>query len=95
MYRLWLGEHGETCQAKEYGKYNSVALESQLAPKIFSKSIDNKLIFSTVIADGDDKSVNLLEARKIYEEFGISIRREECLSHVQKRIRIHLIEKQK
>ena len=72
MYRL--GEHGKTCQAKEYGKYNSVALESQLAPKIISKSIENKLIFSTVIADGDDKSVNLLVERDVYGEFGINIR---------------------
>ena len=94
-YRLWLGEHGKICQAKEYGNFNSVALESQLAPIIFSKAIRNKLLFSTVIADGDDRSVNLLVEKDVYGEFGISIRREECLSFVQKRIRMHLIEKQK
>ena len=48
-----------------------------------------------MIADGDDKSINILVENNIYGEFNIIIRREECLSHFQKRIRIHLVEKQK
>ena len=94
-YRLWLDEHEKTCQAKEYGHVNSVALESKLAPVVFRKSINQKLLYSTVVADGDDKSVNLLVDLDIYGEFGVVISREECLSHVQKRLRMHLIEKQK
>ena len=53
------------------------------------------MIYSTVIADGDDKSTNILAEKNIYGELNITIRREECLSHVQKRISIHLEEKQK
>ena len=87
--------HESNCQAREYGKYSSVALESKLAPGIFRKSIEQKLIYYTVIADGDDKSINILAESDIYGEYNITIRREECLSHVQKRIRIYLVEKQK
>ena len=94
-YKIWKEIHESKCQAKEYGKYSSVSLESKLAPVIFRKSIEQKLIYSTVIADGDDKSINILAENNIYGEFNIVIRREECLSHVQKRIRIHLVEKQK
>ena len=94
-YKIWKETHESSCQAKEYGKYSSVALESKLAPVIFRKSIEQKLIYSTVIADGDDKSINILAENNIYGEFNITIRREECLSHVQKRIRINLVEKQK
>ena len=93
-YKIWKDKHESSCQAREYGKYSSVALESKLAPVIFRKSIEQKLIYSTVIADGDDKSINILAESDIYGEFNITIKREECLSHVQKRIRIHLVEKQ-
>ena len=94
-YCLWLVEHEKTCQAKEYDNVKSVALESKLAPVVFRKSIDQKLLYSTVVADGDDKSVNLFIEMDIYGEFGMVISRKECLSHVQKRLRMHLFEKQK
>ena len=84
-YKIWIKMHESSCQAREYGKYSSVALESKLAPVVFRKSIEQKLIYSTVIADGDDKSKNILAESNIYEKFNIQIRREECLSHVQKR----------
>ena len=87
--------HESSCQAKDYGEYSSVPLESKLAPVIFRKSIAQKILYSTVIADGDDKSINILAENNIYGEFNITIRREEILSHVQKRIRIHLVEKPK
>ena len=38
-YSEWLSEHGKTCQASEYGSYASTAIESQLAPVVFRKSI--------------------------------------------------------
>ena len=85
-YRLWQSEHVKTCQSKEYGHLNSVALESKLAPVVFRKSLDQKLLYSTIVADGDDKSVNLLVELDVYGEFGLVISREECLSHVQKRL---------
>ena len=59
---------------------NSVALESKLAPIIFEISIDNKLIYSSVIEK--------------YGEYRIEISRREYLSHAQKRIRQHLFDKQ-
>ena len=37
----------------------------------------------------------MLEKEDVYGDYGINIKREECLSHVQKRIRIHLGDKQK
>ena len=70
-------------------------MESKLAPVIFKRSVEQYLIYSAVIADGDDKSILMLKERNIYSEYLIDISRKECLSHVQKRIRIHLIEKQK
>ena len=94
-YWHWQEEHKKISQAKEFGEFNSVALESKLAPVVFRKSIEQKLFYSTVVGDGDDKSVNTLVDLDIYGEYGVSIIRKECLSHLQKRIRMHLIEKQK
>ena len=84
-YKIWKEIHESKCQAKEFGKYNSVSLESKLAPVIFRKSIKQKLFYSTVIADGDDNNINILAENNIYGKFNIVIMREECLSYVQKR----------
>ena len=54
-----------------------------------------KLIYSSVVADGDDKSISILKENNFYANFNVDITRQECLSHVQKRIRGHLFEKQK
>ena len=43
-YKIWKEMHESSCQAREYGKYSSVALESKLAPVIFRKSIKQKLL---------------------------------------------------
>ena len=94
-YSEWLSEHEKTCQASEYGSNASTALESQLAPVVFRKSIKQKIYYSTVVADGNDKSAKMLEKEDVYGDYGINILREECLSHVHKRIRIHLCDKQK
>ncbi|KAI6648779.1 hypothetical protein LOD99_7166 [Oopsacas minuta] len=91
-YRLWEVQHKESCQAKDYGEYNSVALESKLAPVIFEKSIDQGLLYSTAVADGMTKVSNVLVEIDIYGKHGAGISREECLSHVQKRRRMHLVE---
>ena len=53
------------------------------------------MFYFTDVGDGDDKSVNTLDDLDIYGEYGVSIIRKECLSHVQKRIRMHLIVNQK
>ena len=47
--------HESICPAREYGMYNPVALVSLLTPVIFCKSVERIMIFSIVIADGDDK----------------------------------------
>ena len=95
QYVDWFSKHQKDCQAKEYGDINSVALESKLAPLIFERSIDKKLIYSSVVADGDDKSISILKEKNVHAKYLVDICRQECLSHVQKRIRIHLSEKQK
>ena len=53
-YKICKEMHESSCQAKDYGEYISVALESKLSPVIFRKSIDQKILYSTVIANGDD-----------------------------------------
>ena len=63
QYVDWFSKHQKDCQAKEYGDINSVALESKLAPLIFERSIDKKLIYSSVVADGDDKSISILKEK--------------------------------
>ena len=62
-----------TCQAKDYGMNSSVALESKLATVIFSRSVEQELIFSIVIADGDDKSINIITEQNIYGDLGFII----------------------
>ena len=39
--------------------------------------------------------MNVLVGLDIYSAFGVEISREECLGHVQKRLKMHLVEKQK
>ena len=69
-YRQWQSEHEKTCQFKEYSHENSVALVSKLNLVVFRKFLDQKLLYSTILADGDDKSVNLLMESDVYGEFG-------------------------
>ena len=79
VYKIWKEMYESGCQAKENGMYSSVSLESKLAPVIFRKSFDQKLISSTVIADGGGgrgggyNGINIYKVRNIYELYVLSI----------------------
>ena len=94
-YDLRFSKHLSICQA-EYRDFSSVSLESQLAPGILKKALDLGVIFDGIVSDGDNKTIETLRESNVYQSFqDHTIDRLECMAHVCKRMKTHLIEGQK
>ena len=90
-YSTFLTEHKPVCSANFSG--TSQAMESSAAVEIWKRSVDkNRLVYSTYIGDGDSSSFKNLLSADPYQGKE-PIRKEECLGHVQKRLKNHLKEK--
>ena len=62
-----------------------------IASNLWNRSVSrNKLVYSTCIGDGDSSSFKRLVLSDPYKEGLENIRKEECLGHVQKRLKSHL-----
>ena len=87
--------HQSNCPAK-YSEYESVRLESLLAPLVVRQAYDRGVIFTGAVSDGDNKTDAALKEAKIYDTLGfdLEIGRLECLSHVLKRMKSNLCKKQ-
>ena len=71
----------------------SQAMEGAIALDHWKRSlVRNSLVYSTYIGDGDSSSFKKLVAADPYNGFE-SVRKEECLGHVQKRLKKHLAKK--
>ena len=82
-YEEWLAKHKLSCTRTHFG--SSPAMELEGARKIFARSISKyKLRYSTVISDGDSKTVNALNEDGVYGD--VKIVKHECVGHVQKRV---------
>ena len=90
-YSAFISEHKPTCPANFSG--TSQAMEGSAAVEIWKRSVDkNKLVYSTYVGDGDSSSFKNLLNSNPYQ--GIeAVRKEECLGHVQKRLKKHLKKK--
>ena len=65
-------------------------MEGAIAIKLWKRSIErNQLVYSTYIGDGDSSSYKRLVESNPYEDLE-SVRKEECLGHVKKRLKKHL-----
>ena len=87
-YSTFWAEHQLECAANFTG--SSQSMEGAGALELWKRSVaKNNLVYSTYIGDGDSSSFkNLLQADP-YKGIEI-VRKEECLGHVQKRLKQHL-----
>ena len=94
-YRVWVENHKSICPA-QYSEFASVQLESALAPVIVRQAYDRGIIFSGLVCDGDNKTIEALKDARVYQQLGqnFEISRLECLSHVAKRMKINLCNRQ-
>ena len=84
-YNLFWKEHEKNCTANYSG--TSQSMESSAAIEIWGRSIEkNQLMYSTYIGDGDSSSFKNLLKFDPYKGECI-VRKEECLGHVQKRLK--------
>ena len=65
-------------------------MEEAIAIKLWKRSVvQNQLVYSTYIGDGDSSSYKRLVESDTYSGLE-DIRKEECLGHIQKRVKKHL-----
>ena len=83
--------HKDLCTANYKG--TSQAMESRAAVDVWKRSIEwHNLAYGTYIGDGDSSSYkNLLKSDPCNGQ--VPIRKEECIGHVQKRVKKHLMKK--
>ena len=94
-YQLWEQNHKTICPSK-YSEFASVQLESALAPVILRQAYERGIIFSGLVCNGDNKTIEALKDAQVYHQLGVDveINRLECLSHVVKRMKINLCNRQ-
>ena len=94
-YIIWVENHKSICPA-QYFEFASVQLESALAPVVVKQAYDRCIIFSGLVCDGDNETIEALKDARVYQQLGqdLEINRLECLSHVAKRMKINLCNRQ-
>lgn len=81
-YKIWKANHVK-CNANFKG--SAPAMEAEGAERIFKRSVENHgLYYTDFYGDGDSKSHP--RVAKVYEEVGKSVKKLECIGHVQKRM---------
>ena len=90
-----LGDHKANCPAL-FAALSSVSLESEIAPSILEQALTRRVIFDGLVCDGDNKTFSKISEQKPYKDIfpGHVVKRYECLAHVGKRMKVHLLEEQ-
>ena len=92
-YAVFWSRHQEVCTSNFKG--SSQSMESSAAVEMWKRSVEkNKLIYEIYIGDGDSSSFKNLLKSNPYNSL-LKIRKEECLGHVQKRVKKWLRKKNK
>ena len=84
--KKWFDEHKNNCLVNH--TLSSEAMEKDAAIRIFKRSIEkHKLKYSTYVGDGDSSSFTEV-SEALFEEYGLEyqILKEDCISHIQKRM---------
>ena len=83
-YKEWYALHEPKCSANHKG--SSPAMEMEGAKVLWSRSVERlNLRYTTVVSDGDSKTIQALNEMKPYGE-DVPIVKHECVVHVQKRV---------
>ena len=84
----WMEKHAPNCTANHDG--SSPAMEMAGAEAIFKRSVEKlHLRYTTVISDGDSKTISHLND-KVKPYGDVNIIKHECVGHIQKRVRTRL-----
>ena len=88
--------HQPQCPAK-FSTYSSVCLESELSTVLLEQALTRGIAFEGLVCDGDNKTFAKVTDTNAYADLAPlhKIQRYECLAHVGKRMKGHLIEHQK
>ena len=88
--------HQPHCPAK-YSAYSSVCLESELSTVLLEQALTRGICFDGLVCDGDNKTFAKVTDKNPYADLAPlhKIQRYECLAHVGKRMKGHLIDHQK
>ena len=82
-YDEWYKNHKDSCTSNYEG--SSPAMEVAGALKVFKRSLKYNLRYTTVISDGDSKTISKLNSEQVYGP-NVEIVKHECVGHVQKRV---------
>lgn len=82
-YDVWYESHKPSCSINHTG--SSGAMEMEAAYKIWCRSEKLGFRYTTILSDGDSKTFNYLNDKKVYGS-DILIKKEECVNHVSKRL---------
>ena len=91
-YLAWWEVHKPKCRANFSG--TSRAMESEAAVRIWKRSEDRGLVYSTFIGDGDGSGYSSVIKSGVYNG-EVKVRKEECVGHLQKRLKSHLMKAKK
>lgn len=78
----WLKNHMPNCEKNYDG--SSPMMEVEAAERIWSRSLKHGFRYTTLISDGDSKTLSHLNSAKIYGDK--EIEKIECINHVSKRL---------
>ena len=82
-YGNWMSRDKPNCNCNYIG--SSQGMEAEAAKRIWGRSLEKHLSYSTFIGDGDSKSFLTLSELDPYHP--LKIHKEECLSYVTKRLK--------
>ena len=85
-YQSWIKRHKPNCN-KNFTD-SSQAMEPEAAERIWSRSLERNLVYSVYVGDGDGKG--FLQVTSLNPHPLMGVRKEECLTHVAKRMKKHL-----
>ena len=81
-FQQWRANDHEVCEKNHTG--SAASMESSAAAVMFGRSTEkHHMRYTTVLSDGDTKTVNNLNDNEIYD---VEIRKEECINHISKRM---------
>ena len=86
-YEKWFEDHKPICNRNYTG--SSQGMEPEAAKRIWGRSLEkHDLVYSVMVADGDSKSFHTVTELNPYPL--VKVRKEECLTHVAKRLKRNL-----
>ena len=87
-YEAWFKAHKPHCKSNFSG--TSLAMESEAAVRMWKRSEGRGLVYKVFIGDGDGSGYKSVLRSGVYNG-EVKIEKEECIGHLQKRLKNHLM----